>query len=147
MGSSEKTHSFGLNFRISDIHSAIITKQRENLHYLGYLPPEKTIPLLRGSDLLIHPSLIEGISSTILEAMACKTAIIATDIGGNKEILTNEKTAILVKNHNDIISSILKLFENSKTRQTLVDNAFQEVQKYDWSVIGKQYFQLYSSLL
>ncbi len=79
--------------------------------------------------------------------MACKTAIIATDIGGNKEILTNEKTAILVENHNDIISSILKLFENSKTRQTLVDNAFQEVRKYDWSIVGKQYSQLYSRLL
>ena len=125
----------------------LASKQQENLHYLGYLPPEKAIPLLRGSDLLIQPSLVEGISSTILEAMACKTAIIATDVGGNNEILTNEKTAILVKNHNDIISSILKLFEDSKIRQTLANNAFQEVQKYDWSVVGKQYFQLYSSLL
>ena len=125
----------------------LVSKQQENIHYLGYLPPEKTIPLLRGSDVLIQPSLIEGISSTILEAMACKTAIIATDVGGNKELLTNEKTAILVKNHNDIISSILKLFEDSKIRQTLANNAFQEVQQYDWSIVGKQYFQLYSSLL
>ena len=125
----------------------LASKQQENLHYLGYLPPEKAIPLLRGSDLLIQPSLVEGISSTILEAMACKTAIIATDVGGNNEILTNEKTAILVKNHNDIISSILKLFEDSKIRQTLANNAFQEVQQYDWSIVGKQYFQLYSSLL
>ena len=125
----------------------LASKQQENLHYLGYLPPEKAIPLLRGSDLLIQPSLVEGISSTILEAMACKTAIITTNVGGNKELLTNEKTAILVKNHNDIISSILKLFEDSKIRQTLANNAFQEVQQYDWSIVGKQYFQLYSSLL
>ncbi len=125
----------------------LAAKQQENLHYLGYLPTEKAIPLLRGSDLLIQPSLIEGISSTILEAMACKTAIIATDIGGNNEILTNEQTAILVKNHNDIISSILKLFEDSKTRKTLVDNAFQQVQKYDWQNVGKQYIQLYSKLM
>jgi len=125
----------------------LASKQQENLHYLGYLPPEKTIPLLRGSDLLIQPSLIEGISSTILEAMACKTAIIATNIRGNNEVLTNEKTAILVKNHNDIIPTATKLFEDSTIRQTLVDNAFQEVQKYNWPIVGKQYFQLYSSLL
>ena len=124
-----------------------LASEQENIHYFGYLPPEQTIPLIRGSDILIQPSLIEGISTSILEAMACKTAIIATDIRGNNEILTNEKTAILVKNHNDIIPTVTKLFEYSTIRQTLVDNAFQEVQKYNWSIVGKQYFQLYSSLL
>ena len=125
----------------------LASKQQENLHYLGYLPPAKTIPLLRGSDVLIQPSLIEGISSTILEAMACKTAIIATDVGGNKEILSDKKTALLVKGHDDIIHSIKHLFEDSEYRQTLVDNAFEHVKKYDWSSIGKQYSELYSSLL
>ena len=79
--------------------------------------------------------------------MACKTAVIATNVGGNKEILTNKKTAILVKNHYDIIPFTIKLFEDSKIRQTLVNNAFQEVQKYDWKNIGKQYLELYSTLL
>jgi len=125
----------------------LASKQQENLHYLGYLPPEKTIPLLRGSDMLIQPSLIEGISSTILEAMACKTAIIATNVGGNKEILTDKKTALLVKGHDDIIPSIKHLFEDSEYRQTLAENAFEQVRKYDWSSIGKQYSELYSSLL
>ncbi len=125
----------------------LASKKQENLHYLGYLPPEKTISLLRGSDMLIQPSLIEGISSTILEAMACKTAIIATNVGGNKEILSDKKTALLVKGHDDIIHSIKHLFENSDYRQTLANNAFEHVKKYDWSSIGKQYSELYSSLL
>ena len=124
----------------------LASKQQENLHYLGYLPPEKTIPLLRGSDVLIQPSLIEGISSTILEAMACKTTIIATEIEGNKEILEDNRTGILVKNHSDIIDSILKLIDDSRFSQKLVDNAFKEVQKYDWSKIGKKYFSLYQKL-
>ena len=74
-----------------------LANANENIHYLGYQPKEKTIPLIRGSDALIQPSIVEGISSTILEAMACKTAIIATEVGGNKEILENNKTGILIE--------------------------------------------------
>ena len=125
----------------------LASKQQENLHYLGYLPPEKTIPLLRGSDVLIQPSLIEGISSTILEAMACKTAIIATDIGGNKELLTNRKTGILVENHNEILRSVNELFSDITFQESIVQNALSEVQKYDWQNVGKQYLQLYSKLM
>ncbi|MEM3089892.1 MAG: glycosyltransferase family 4 protein, partial [Candidatus Nitrosotenuis sp.] len=42
-----------------------------NFHIVGYLPKDKIIPLIRGSDILIQPSFAEGISTTLLEAMAC----------------------------------------------------------------------------
>jgi glycosyltransferase involved in cell wall biosynthesis len=120
--------------------------KQENIHYLGYLPPEQTIPLIRGSDILIQPSLIEGISTSILEAMACKTAIIATNVGGNKEIISDKNTGILVEKHSEILESILELFSNSQLEESIIQNAFAEVQKYNWQKIGKQYLQLYSSL-
>ncbi len=121
--------------------------KQENIHYLGYLPPEKTIPLIRGSDFLIQPSLIEGISSSILEAMACKTVIIATDVGGNSEILTDQQTGFLIKEHNEIIPSIEKLYDDFDFKKRLIKNAFEHVKKYDWTIIGKKYLKLYSSLL
>ncbi len=123
-----------------------LASKQENIHYLGYLPPEQTIPLIRGSDILIQPSLIEGISTSILEAMACNTAIIATNVGGNKELLTNRKTAILVENHNEILESVHELFSDATFQESIVQNALSEVQKYDWQNVGKQYFKLYSSL-
>ena len=47
--------------------------KKSNVNYLGYLPKNETISLIRGSDILIPPSLIEGISSTILEVvLLCK---------------------------------------------------------------------------
>ncbi len=124
-----------------------LVSEQQNIHYLGYLPPEQTIPLIRGSDVLIQPSLIEGISTSILEAMACKTAIIATNVGGNKEILTNRKTAVLVENHNDILGSVNELFSNVTFQESIIQNALTEVKKYDWQNVGKQYLQLYSKLM
>lgn len=121
--------------------------KQKNIHYLDYLPPEKTIPLIRGSDILIQPSLIEGISTSILESMACKTAVIATNVGGNKEILSDHDTGILVQNHDDILETINELYSNTLLQNSITESAFTKVQKYDWKTIGKQYLELYSSLV
>lgn len=65
---------------------------------LAWLPGERTdIPeVLRGLDVFVLPSLAEGISNTILEAMASGLPVIATRVGGNPELLTEDKTGLLV---------------------------------------------------
>jgi len=125
-----------------------LAKSKTNIHYLGYQPKEKTIPLIRGSDALIQPSIVEGISSTILEAMACKTAIIATEVGGNKEILENNKTGILVEPDSceKFLDKIQELFADKERAKKIGENAFSKVQQYDWSNVGKRYLEIYSSL-
>jgi len=124
-------------------------KNQPNLYFFGYQPPENTIPLIRGSDALIQPSIVEGISSTILEAMACKTPIIATEVGGNKEILENNKTGILIEpdSYEKFLDKIQELFTDKERAKKIGENAFSKVQQYDWSNVGKRYLEIYSSLL
>jgi sugar transferase (PEP-CTERM/EpsH1 system associated) len=52
--------------------------------------------LMRGMDLFVLPSLAEGISNTILEAMACALPVIATRVGGNAELVQHGITGSLV---------------------------------------------------
>jgi len=52
--------------------------------------------LMRAMDLFVLPSLGEGISNTILEAMACGLPVIATEVGGNPELVAPGKTGILI---------------------------------------------------
>ena len=124
------------------------TKSKSNIHFLGYQSKERTIPLIRGSDVLVQPSLIEGISSTLLEAMACKTSIIATKIGGNKEVLEHNKSGILVDpDSNQMLSEILDLVSNKQKAENLKKEAFIRVHEYDWSYVGILYLGIYESLL
>jgi glycosyltransferase involved in cell wall biosynthesis len=126
-----------------------VTKVRPNVHFLGYIPKERTISLIRGSDVLIQPSLVEGISSTLLEAMACKTPILATGVGGNKELLEHEKSGIVIEPNlpQKILDGIMELISNKEKAIKLKEEAFKQVQKYDWSEVGKLYLNIYESLL
>ncbi len=65
---------------------------------LAWLPGERNdVPeILRGLDCFVLPSLAEGISNTILEAMACGLPVIATDVGGNAELIAAGVTGTLV---------------------------------------------------
>jgi len=124
-------------------------KNAGNIHFLGYQPKEKTITLIRGSTVLIQPSFVEGISATILEAMACKTPIIATNVGGNKELIVHNKTGILIepRNSNELLKEITNMLNNKNQRDNIAKSAYDEVQKYDWSNIGQLYLNLYENLI
>ncbi len=64
----------------------------------AWLPgPRDDVPdLLRACDVFVLPSLNEGISNTILEAMACGLPVVATDVGGNPELVVHDQTGLLV---------------------------------------------------
>ncbi|MEO8975114.1 MAG: TIGR03088 family PEP-CTERM/XrtA system glycosyltransferase [Casimicrobiaceae bacterium] len=65
---------------------------------LAWLPGERSdVPeILRGLDAFVLPSLAEGISNTILEAMASGLPVVATDVGGNGELVVAGSTGELV---------------------------------------------------
>jgi glycosyltransferase involved in cell wall biosynthesis len=64
----------------------------------AWLPGERDdIPrIMRGLDLFVLPSLAEGISNTILEAMASGLPVLATAVGGNPELVDAGATGTLV---------------------------------------------------
>ena len=65
---------------------------------LAWLPGERgDVPeVMRGLDCFVLPSLAEGISNTILEAMACGLPVIATAVGGNPELVAAGRSGELV---------------------------------------------------
>ena len=126
-----------------------IASKQKNIHYLGYLPPEKTIPLIRGSKILVQPSLVEGISSSILESMACRTSIIASNVGGNVELIKNNQNGILVdlQSSDSFLRQIISLIDNEELRKSFENKSLKLVEKYNWNKIGENYLNIYKSLL
>ena len=127
----------------------VMVKTYPNLHFLGYQSKENTIKLIRGSDILIQPSIMEGgTSSTLLEAMACKIPIIATSVDGNKDTIIHMKTAYVVSSNNpsEIHNAVNYLFNNPEKEEIIINNAYELVSNYDWEQIGQKYLDVYNSI-
>jgi glycosyltransferase involved in cell wall biosynthesis len=121
-----------------------------NIHYFGPKSKEETIQLIRGSDILIQPSLMEGgISYTLLESLTCKTPVICTSVGGGKEFFNHLKNCYLIEpgDQKDMLEGITKLMNDSKIYQNLVEHGYDSVQKFSWKTIGLDYIKLYEKLL
>lgn len=66
------------------------------LIWLGFVKEEcRRIEILKGADVFILPSLIEGLSLSLLEAMSCGLACVATDVGADEEVLTPDAGIVL----------------------------------------------------
>ena len=80
---------------------------------LAWLPGERNdvAEVMRGLSCFVLPSLAEGISNTILEAMATGLPVIATDVGGNVDLVSHGKTGEIVPaaDHQTMAQSILGL--------------------------------------
>jgi sugar transferase (PEP-CTERM/EpsH1 system associated) len=85
--------------------SAIDLLRSAHIEDLAWLPGERddVAELLRSMDLFVLPSLREGISNTILEAMATGLPVVATRVGGNLELVDAGSTGDLVL-HSDPVS-------------------------------------------
>ena len=109
----------------------------------GWIGNDGKLKALYESSMLILPSHSEGIPNVILEAMATKTPIVATFVGGMKEILRDGENALTVEVNNpvDLSDKILMLLQDDALRNHLAENAYQEAaEKYDVPVI-RNYFR------
>lgn len=82
-------------------------------------------------DIFCLPSLHEYHSIALLEAMRAGTAIVATDVGGNTESITNEKEGLIIpsKNPAALAEALTKMIESASLRAELGRNAQERFEK------------------
>lgn len=92
-----------------------------NLILTGFLPESHRY--LAGFDVLLFPSKIEGLGTTILDAFACAVPVVATRTGGIPEIVIHEETGLLaaVGDSGQLAENIIRLHESAELRKKVTD--------------------------
>ena len=106
---------------------------------------EKYIPAF---DIAMLPSKWEGFGLVIIEYMACDKPIIASGVGGIKDIIVNTKNGLLIKpgDTDDLSKKIIELIENKKLRNHIVNNNKEYKLKYNIDNVINQHVKIFNNL-
>ncbi|MFM2311624.1 MAG: hypothetical protein RLZZ04_900 [Cyanobacteriota bacterium] len=130
---------------LADFEPAVRDRVRVILRY-----PHQMLPiLLKDHQIKLFPSLSEGFSLALVEAMACGLTPIATATPGSMEIVKNEKNGILipVRNSQAIEQALKKLIIDRSTLENLRCHAYATAQNYSWQNIAQDQLSLYQDAL
>jgi glycosyltransferase involved in cell wall biosynthesis len=94
-------------------------------HFVGARRHDEVSLWLGAADCLVLPSLSEGLPTILVEAMFCRTPVIATDVGGVPELVQHGHTGLLVKPRNTsaLAQGIAEILDNQTLRSALVERA------------------------
>lgn len=141
-----------------------VKKTRNNVIWIDKMvTKEEIIQLYSHADVFCCPSIYEPFGIINIEAMACDTAVVASAVGGIKEVVVDGETGILIpveqqdaapfepinpdKFAKDLAEGVNKLISNPDLRKSMAKKGRKRVEEhFDWIAIAKQVEELYKSL-
>lgn len=132
----------------TDILRKIESQINGTVKFCTDLPWDETMKILKASQMLVVPSRTESIPQVIKEAFYLKVPVIATNVGGNPELVVHQETGILVppEDPEKLTIAINNLLENEESRRNFADNAFEFINKnFSWDILLEKYTNLYES--
>lgn len=118
----------------------------QQLEWMGYVKDQDLAKILNQSLALVQPSISEGFGLTGIEAMAARTAVLASDIPTFKEIYQH---APIYFNPHSVTAAVeaIKQIRDPKTRQKHIHHGNQIVQNYSWDEMAQQTLEAYQTQL
>lgn len=134
---------------LQESYQALIDKHRlkNNVKLCGFT--QKVSKVLPSIDIVIHPAYAEGLGVILLQAGACKRAVISTPVGGIPEIIIHEKTGLMVTPGcvDDIANAVLTLIDDEALRSRLGEQLHLHIKAgFIPQEMAKRYHELYMEI-
>ncbi|MDH5190209.1 MAG: glycosyltransferase family 4 protein [Gammaproteobacteria bacterium] len=131
-------------------------KLSDYIKFFGDISNKDLPSYYAAADIFVAPSIIdssgdtEGQGVVLIEALASRTPVISTNTGGIHEVISNNKTGLLVEpaQPEQLAKAIEQLLNNSFLKNKMIKNGFDHVTKtYGWSNIADKFISTYYSVV
>ena len=119
----------------------------KHITYLGKSGKSTLVKFYNAADILIAPSLHEGFGMTVLEAMACGTPVITSNVSSLPEVAGDAAVLVDPTNVKAIADAICHIQSDSDFRQQLIDKGLARVKEFTWERTAEQMAVVYEKLI
>ncbi|EKE20461.1 MAG: group 1 glycosyl transferase, partial [uncultured bacterium] len=119
------------------------------VQFLGRIPREETAPYYQEASLFVLPSLNEGMSNAMLEALASGLPILATQTGGTEELVEDGINGFVIKmkDPKDLADKIEMILKDDGLRVQMGLASRKKAQEMSWKNVAQKYFELYEEIV
>ena len=132
-----------------DILKAAESKINGNVVYCTDRSWEDAMKIIKSSSMVVVPSRMESLPTTVKEAFYLNVPVIGTDVGGIPELIRNNETGIIIppENPSKLAQAVNELLSDKEKAEKLATNGNTFVKNnMTWDVILPKYIQFYENL-
>ncbi len=126
----------------------------KNIVFTGYQDDHTVRSLLKAVDVVVVPSLYEPFGIVVLEAMAAKAPVVASDVGGLSELISDAEDVKVPPNNSErVAEGIVKILsedDDGKRRveiEEMVEKSFQKARSLNWDKVSEATMGVYAKVL
>jgi len=124
-------------------------KLEKNVEFLGRVPHDDTVPKYQEADLFVLPSLNEGMSNAMLEALATGLPIVTTNTGGASELVKVGENGFIVEfeNSRDIAEKIRTIMDDKDLMESMSRKSLEMSKEMSWQSVSGRYVDEYEKII
>lgn len=105
---------------------------KDDIYFMGFVPGSDLPPLFRAADLFVFPSLFEGFGMPILEAMACGTPTVCSNISSMPEVAGDAALLFDPYDETSICDCMFKILSDTELASRLTQKGVERSQQFSW---------------
>lgn len=114
--------------------------------YFGYIPENEIGAIYNLAECLIYPSLYEGFGLPVVEAMAYRIPVAASNISVLSEVAGDSAVYFDPLDVNDISNALNKLLNDKILRENCIEKGVKRAQMFSWKTTAQKTLEIYNSL-